>query len=81
MGGLSFRYLGKKIERGGICSISLYYEDTLIVDNLLAMEVSDILIYNKYFQIHRGSLHFNSLSDETEKKLSNFIENFTESCN
>jgi len=81
MGGLSFRYLGKTIQRGATCSISLYHEDNLLVDNLSAMEVSDILIYDDYFQVHRGSLHFKSLSDETQEKLSNFIATFTGSCN
>jgi c-di-GMP-binding flagellar brake protein YcgR len=81
MGGLSFRYLGKTIQRGETCSISLYHEGDLIVDNLSAMEVSDILLYDDHFQVHRGSVHFSSLSNEKQRKLSNFIETFTESCN
>lgn len=81
MGGLSYRCLGKMIQRGTTCSISLYHENTLIVDNLSAMEVSHILISDDYYQIHRCSLNFKSISDENQKKLSNFIETFTEACN
>ena len=76
-GGLSFRYLGKKIKTSKTPSINLYYEYELIVGDLPVKEVSDHRLRDGFVPVRRRSLCFGSLSIEQHNKLSTFIERFT----
>ena len=77
-GGLSYRYLGEKIEHKKGLSIRLYYDKDLIVGNLQAKYISDIYLYDYDVPIRRGSLCFETLSLQQQNKLSAFIETYTE---
>jgi hypothetical protein len=76
-GGLSFRYLGKKIKTSKIPPINLYYEYELIVGDLPVKEVSDYQLLDDTVPVRRKSLCFKSLSIEQRNRLSSFIERFT----
>jgi len=76
-GGLSFRYLGKKIKASKIPPINLYYESELIVGDLPVKEVSDYQLFDDVVPVRRKSLCFESLSMEQQNRLSLFIECFT----
>ena len=76
-GGLSFRYLGKKIKTFKIPPINLYYEHELIVGDLPVKEVSDYQLHDDIVPVRRKSLCFESLSMEQHNRLSLFIERFT----
>ena len=76
-GGLSFRYLGKKIKASKIPPINLYYEYELIVGDLPVKEVSDYQLRDDIVPVRRKSLCFESLSIEQHSRLSFFIELFT----
>ena len=76
-GGLSFRYLGKKIKTSKIPPINLYYESDLIVGDLPVKEVSDYQLFDDVVPVRRKSLCFESLSIEQHNRLSLFIERFT----
>jgi hypothetical protein len=77
-GGLSFRYIGKKIKNTQITPVSLYHGEALIVGDLPAKVVSDLKLRDDFVPVRRGSLCFGSLSIEQRDKLSTFIEQFTE---
>jgi hypothetical protein len=77
-GGLSFQYLGEKIKRTGTFSVNLYHEHELIAENLPAKEASDIQLRNGLVPVRRASMSLESLSDEQQDRLSNFIKGFTE---
>ena len=76
-GGLSFRYLGKKIKTSKIPPVNLYYEYELIVGDLPVKEVSDYQLLDDIVPVRRKSLCFESLSIEQHNRLSFFIEVFT----
>ena len=76
-GGLSFRYLGKKIKTSKIPPINLYYEYELIIGDLPVKEVSDYPLRDDIVPVRRKSLCFESLSIEQHNRLSLFIERFT----
>ena len=76
-GGLSFRYLGKKIKASKIPIINLYYEFKMIVGDLPVKEVSDYQLRDDIVPVRRKSLCFESLSIEQHNRLSFFIELFT----
>ena len=76
-GGLSFRYLGKKINTSKIPPINLYYEFKMIVGDLPVKEVSDYQLRDDIVPVRRKSLCFESLSIEQHNRLSLFIEHFT----
>ena len=76
-GGLSFRYLGKKIKTSKIPPINLYYEFKMIVGDLPVKEVSDYQLRDDIVPVRRKSLCFESLSIEQHNRLSFFIELFT----
>ena len=76
-GGLSFRYLGKKIKTSKIPPINLYYEFKMIVEDLPVKEVSDYQLRDDIVPVRRKSLCFESLSIEQHDRLSFFIELFT----
>ena len=77
-GGLSFKYLGEKIKRSGTFSVSLYHENELIAENLPAKEASDILLQDGFVPVRRASICLESLSFEQQRRLSTFIQRFTE---
>ena len=76
-GGLSFRYLGKKIKTSKIPPINIYYEYELIVGDLPVKEVYDYQLHDDIVPVRRKSLCFESLSIEQHNRLSLFIERFT----
>ena len=76
-GGLSFRYLGKKIKTSKMPHINLYYESNLIVGDLPVKEVSDYQLRDDIVPVRRKSLDFEALSIEQQNRLSLFIERFT----
>jgi len=76
-GGLSFRYLGKKIKTSKFPPINLYYEFKMIVGDLPVKEVSDYQLRDDIVPVRRKSLCFESLSVEQHNRLSFFIELFT----
>ena len=76
-GGLSFRYLGKKIKTSKMPPINLYYESDLIVGDLPVKEVSDYQLRDDIVPVRRKSLCFEALSIEQQNRLSLFIERFT----
>jgi hypothetical protein len=77
-GGLSFRYLGEKLNYSGISKISLYHEDQLIVDSIPVKPVADFLIRDNYFvPVRCRCLCFKELAEEQRQTLDHFIQNFT----
>ncbi|MDX2495062.1 MAG: PilZ domain-containing protein [Desulfuromusa sp.] len=77
-GGLSFRYLGKKLKRSEITKISLYHDYKLVVDDLPINAISDYRLQNNLIPVRRGSIIFKELTDEQLSKLEVFIQSFTE---
>ncbi len=77
-GGLSFRYLGKKINTKKIPPINLYHEDELIVEDLPVKNVSDFRLRDGFVPVRRRSLCFGSLSNDQRHKLTTYIERVTE---
>ncbi len=76
-GGLSFRYLGKKLKRSEIKNVSLYYDSQLIVDDLPINSISDYRLHDNLIQVRRNSLIFKELSSEQHTKLESFIKRYT----
>lgn len=79
-GGLSFRYLGKKLKRSEVISISLYHEYELVVDSIPVETVSDYRLHDNLIPVRRGSLCFNNLNIEQQRKLDAFIQRHAEAC-
>lgn len=77
-GGLSFRYLGKKLKRSDIKKISLYHDYKLIVDDIPIKAISDYRLRDNIIQIRRGSILFKDLDPEKLSKLETFIREFAE---
>lgn len=77
-GGLSFRYLGKKLRHSAIDKISLYHEYDLMVDSLPVETVSDYRLRDNLVPVRRGSISFKGLSPEQQHKLAAFIQKLTE---
>lgn len=77
-GGLSFRYLGQRLKREDIRSVSLYHNYDLIVSNLPIRSVSDYRLKDSLVPVRRGSVRFGELSDEQREKLRTFIRLYTE---
>ena len=78
-GGLSFRYLGKKLKRSEVKRISLYHDYKLVVDDIPIKAISDHRLRNNIVPVRRGSILFKELSPEKLSKLETFIQSFTES--
>ena len=76
-GGLSFRYLGKRIKTSEMPIINLYYEFEMIVGDLPVKEVYDYQLRDDIVPVRRKSLCFESLSTEQHNRLLLFIECFT----
>ena len=79
-GGLSFRYLGRKIKSAEINKISLYHEFDLIVDSLPATAVSDSRLHDNLVPVRRGSISFSNLNPDQQHKLACYIQQHTETC-
>ena len=77
-GGLSFRYLGKKLKRSDIKNVSLYHDYKLIVDNLPINTISDYRLRDNLVPVRRGSITFKKLTSDQLGKLEAFIQRFTE---
>ena len=77
-GGLSFRYLGKKLKRSDIKKISLYHDYKLIVDDIPIKAISDYRLLDNIVPIRRGSILFKDLDPEKLSKLETFIREFAE---
>lgn len=77
-GGLSYRYLGKKIDREKISNISLYHDYELIVDQIPAKAISDYRLRDNLVPVRRGSLCFDHLSAEQRNRLETFIQSFSD---
>ncbi len=76
-GGLSFRYLGKKLKRAEIHKVSIYFDSELIVDDLPINSISDYKLQDNLVPVRRGSIIFQELSPEQLSKLENFIKKYT----
>jgi hypothetical protein len=77
-GGLSFRYLGKKLNYSAISKINLYYEEQLIVDSIPVKPIADFLIRDNYFvPVRCHCVCFKELASEQRQTLDNFIQNYT----
>ena len=76
-GGLSFRYLGKRIKTSEMPIINLYYEFEMIVGDLPVKEVYDYQLRDDIVPVRRKSLCFESLSIEQHNRVLFFIELFT----
>ncbi len=77
-GGLSFRYLGKKLKRSEINKVSLYYDSQLVVDDLPINAISDYRMRDNLVPVRRGSIIFQELTPEQLAKLEVFIKRYTE---
>ncbi len=80
-GGLSFRYLGRKLKHSEIDRISLYHEYDLIVDSLPVTTVSDSRLQDNLVPVRRGSIRFHNLNPEQRDRLATFIQQHTETSN
>ena len=76
-GGLSFRYLGKKLKHSEIDKVSLYHEYKLIVDTIPVEPVSDYRLRNNLVPVRRSSIRFSALNREQKRNLYVFIQENT----
>ncbi len=76
-GGLSFRYLGKKLKRSEIKKVSLYHNDKLIVEDIPINAISDYRLSDNLVPVRRGSIIFKELTPEQLEKLEKFIQEYT----
>jgi hypothetical protein len=77
-GGLSFRYLGRKLKHAEIDKISLYHEYELMVESLPVTTVSDSQLRDNLVPVRRGSISFCNLTPEQQHKLATFIQQHAE---
>lgn len=77
-GGLSYRYLGRKLQGSEVKEISLYHDFELIVESIPVQTVSDYRLRDNLVPVRRGSLIFKDLSTEQQNQLKTFIRNYTE---
>lgn len=77
-GGLSFRYLGPKLQRDKINNISLYHDQKLIVDDIPIKAISDYRLSENLISVRRGSVQFGSMEKGKHSQLEKFIQNYTE---
>lgn len=80
-GGLSFRYLGKKLKNSELEKISLYHEYDLIVDSLPIERVSDYKLRDNLVPVRRSSVSFRHLDPRQQGQLTTFIQKYTEANN
>ena len=76
-GGLSFRYLGQKLNPSAISEISLYHEDQLIVESIPVKPVSDYRLRDNLVPVRCGCVCFQELDNEQKKRVDLFIQNYT----
>ena len=77
-GGLSFRYLGKKLKRSAVTKVSLYHDYKLIIDDLPINPVSDYRLQDNLVPVRRSGVSFRELTSGQLSKLEGFIQSFTE---
>ena len=77
-GGLSFRYLGRKLKPSEIDKLNLYYDQELIVDSIPVEQVFDYRLRDNIVPVRRFGVRFNGLTGEQQQKLNVFIQNHTE---
>ena len=77
-GGLSFRYLGKKLKSSKATKVSLYHDYKLIVGDLPINTVSDYRLQDNLVPVRRRGVSFKEMTSEQLSKLEVFIQNFTE---
>ncbi len=80
-GGLSFSYLGEKINLEGIFPVSLYNDKELVVKNLPVKAVSDCQLHDALVPVRRGSICFESVRGKKQNGLVTFIKICTEQYN
>ncbi len=80
-GGLSFRYLGKRLKVSEISEICLYHNQDLQLHNVPVKVVSDYRLRDSLVPVRRGSICFSSLSSEHQSQLESFIQSYSESVN
>ena len=77
-GGLSFRYLGEKLNYSRVSKVSLYHEDQLIVDSIPVKPVADYSISDNHLvPVRCQCVCFKELAGEQIQTLDNFIQNYT----
>ncbi len=76
-GGLSFRYLGKKLKRSEIKKVSLFYDSEMVVDDIPINAISDYRLQDNLVPVRRGSIIFKELTPEQLNKLEEFIKAYT----
>lgn len=77
-GGLSFRYLGQKLKRGDVKEVSLFHNHELIAEELPIKAVSDYRLKDTPVPVRRGSVQFDTLTDEQQHQLRSFIRLYTQ---
>lgn len=77
-GGLAFRYLGHKLKRSEVKSVSLYHNHDLVVKDLPIKSISDHRLRDNLVPVRRGSVRFAELEDDKLSKLEHFIRDYTE---
>ncbi len=77
-GGLSFRYLGKRLKNSEISEISLFHDFELQADKIPAKIVSDFRLHNNLVPVRRGSISFEAMSNDQKSQLESFIENYSQ---
>ena len=77
-GGLSFRYLGPKLRRKAIKTISLYHDRELIVADIPIKAISDYRLSDNMVTVRRGSVQFDEIDQSTHSKLEQYIRNYTD---
>lgn len=77
-GGLSYRYLGKKIHPANAEKINLYCEHELIIASIPVVPVSDYRLRDNLVPVRRRSFRFGVLSREQQSQLEIFLQNYTE---
>src|SRR6056297_1072841 len=77
-GGLSFRYLGHKLKRSEVKSVSLFHNHDLVVKDLPIKSISDHRLRDNLVPVRRGSVRFAELEDDKLSKLEHFIRDYTE---
>ena len=77
-GGLSFRYLGPKLRRSTVKTISLYHDRELIVADIPIKSISDYRLNDNLITVRRGSVQFGEFDQGKHSQLEQFIRNYTE---
>ena len=77
-GGLSFSYLGEKINLKGTFPVCLYDDEELLVENLAVKAVSDTKLRDDLVPVRRSSICFEPLNLNQRNVIVTFIQSCTE---